>query len=102
MSAVILYGPKGCGKTTHAKALAAKFGCELIVDGWDYRWHKIIDGALHLTCKPCAKMAGPDIAYTEFPKHFDHTAKNGARSIHPMSKRHSGLKPEFASMESSP
>lgn len=29
---VVVYGPQGCGKTTHAKALAKHFGVAHIVD----------------------------------------------------------------------
>ena len=31
---VIVYGPAGCGKSTHAVALAAHFGKSRIVDDW--------------------------------------------------------------------
>lgn len=32
---LIVHGPQGCGKTRHAQALAAHFGCSQIVDGWN-------------------------------------------------------------------
>lgn len=31
---IIIHGPQGCGKTTHAQALAEHFGCSFIQDGW--------------------------------------------------------------------
>jgi len=31
---VIVYGPAGCGKTTNAEALRAKYGCAKVVDGF--------------------------------------------------------------------
>lgn len=33
-SAVVVYGPQGCGKTRHAAALAAHFGVGVIIDEW--------------------------------------------------------------------
>ena len=32
---IIIHGQQGCGKTTHAKALAARFGCSSVVDDWN-------------------------------------------------------------------
>lgn len=32
---VIIHGPQGCGKTTHAKPLAQHFGCARVVDDWN-------------------------------------------------------------------
>lgn len=32
---VIVFGPKGSGKTQHAEALRQHFGMERIVDNWD-------------------------------------------------------------------
>jgi ABC-type cobalamin/Fe3+-siderophores transport system ATPase subunit len=32
---VVVYGPKGCGKTTLAEALRDYFGCGRIIDNWD-------------------------------------------------------------------
>lgn len=45
---VIIHGPQGCGKTTHAKALAAHFGCSYIVDNWNGEW-PVPEGALVLS-----------------------------------------------------
>ena len=33
---IIIHGPQGCGKTTHAAALASHFGCHTIVDEEDW------------------------------------------------------------------
>lgn len=45
---VVIHGPKGCGKTRNAQALAAHFGCSSVVDDWNGRdW--IDDGSLVLT-----------------------------------------------------
>lgn len=46
---VIIYGPMACGKTRNRQALAARFGCSVIVDDWLEREHVIVPGALHLT-----------------------------------------------------
>lgn len=49
MSATILiHGPKACGKTRNAQALAAHFGCSRIVDDWNGR-DRVAPGALVLT-----------------------------------------------------
>lgn len=34
LHAAVVYGPPGCGETTHAVALAAHFGKSRIVDNW--------------------------------------------------------------------
>ncbi len=56
---VIIYGPQGCGKTTHAKALAKHLGLSHIIDdGRDEEgnlWHSdyaIPEGTLVLTSAP--------------------------------------------------
>lgn len=36
MSAVIIYGPQGCGKTRFASMLAAHYGKSTIVDDWSF------------------------------------------------------------------
>lgn len=46
--AVVIWGPPACGKTYHAQALAAEFGCTMIVDDWHPSAPLIVD-ALHLT-----------------------------------------------------
>lgn len=48
MNTVIVYGPRGCGKTTNAEALRKHLCCERIVDDWS-AGRKVIEGALHLT-----------------------------------------------------
>ena len=34
VAGVVVYGPPGCGKSTHASALARHYGKERIVDDW--------------------------------------------------------------------
>lgn len=34
---VVIYGPQGCGKTRHADALQARYGCANVIDEWDGR-----------------------------------------------------------------
>ncbi len=34
---IVVYGPKGCGKTRNAKAIAKAFGLGDIVDDWEPR-----------------------------------------------------------------
>lgn len=46
---VIVYGPQGSGKTINRRVLAARFGCEAIVDDWT-PVRRMSRGALHLTC----------------------------------------------------
>lgn len=48
MKSVIIFGPPGTGKTTHAQRLAKHFGCIHINDGWDGR-STLKDGTLALT-----------------------------------------------------
>jgi hypothetical protein len=46
VTAIIIYGPKGSGKTTHAKALAAHYGKANIVDDFAFyssRWRRVSD-----------------------------------------------------------
>ena len=31
----VIYGPQGCGKTTHKAALAAHFGLSHVMDDWN-------------------------------------------------------------------
>lgn len=49
---VVIYGPAGCGKTTHAVALAASFGKTRIVDDWQPGGPLPAD-TLALTSEPC-------------------------------------------------
>lgn len=48
---VIVYGPQGCGKSTHAEALARHFGLSVIHDDdyIDQRKYRAA-GTLYLTC----------------------------------------------------
>ena len=48
MSAIIVCGPQGCGKTTIAVALARQLGCTRIVDDWDGKM-RLAKNALALT-----------------------------------------------------
>lgn len=48
---VVIYGPQGCGKTTHALALAAYFGKTRIVDDWE-PGYRVQDDTLALTSIP--------------------------------------------------
>ena len=45
---VIVYGPKGCGKTRNAEHLRQYFGCTEINDDCDGRPMIVKDGYLHL------------------------------------------------------
>lgn len=49
-TAVIVYGPPGCGKTQHSEKLCEKFNCNKIIDDWQPE-QEITSGALHLTTK---------------------------------------------------
>lgn len=46
---VVVFGPRGCGKTHNAEALAAHFGLRIVVDDWDPHRHVLTPGALHLS-----------------------------------------------------
>lgn len=46
---VVVFGPRGCGKTFNANALAAHFGLHIVVDDWDPHMHRLTPGALHLS-----------------------------------------------------
>lgn len=54
---VYVVAPQGAGKTQHAAALAARFGCSTIVDDWDGA-SPVPAGALVLTSIPLAELAG--------------------------------------------
>jgi hypothetical protein len=47
---VIVYGPKGCGKTRNADRIRRHFGCRQVVDGW-MPGEPLVAGAVHLTCE---------------------------------------------------
>lgn len=50
---IVIYGPPGCGKSTHAAALAAHFGKSRIVDDWQ-PGGRVGDDTLALTNIPHA------------------------------------------------
>lgn len=51
---VVVFGPKGCGKTTYASLIAAALGLTQIIDDGDSRQKFPALGALILTCEtPC-------------------------------------------------
>lgn len=60
--AVIIYGPQGCGKTTHAEKLARHFGKQQVIEADDWRQPTFPDDALVLTNS--AKLA-----YTHSERH---------------------------------
>lgn len=50
MPTVIAHGPMACGKSRNSDALAARFGCDVVVEDWS-PGDQIEPGALHLTCQ---------------------------------------------------
>jgi tRNA A37 N6-isopentenylltransferase MiaA len=54
---VIVCGPKGCGKTTHAEQLRKHFGLTSIVDDWDGSHPYPTFDALVLTSNPDPRIA---------------------------------------------
>ena len=48
MKSLIVYGPRGCGKTTHAAKIASYYGLTTIVDPWDGASFEA-EGHLYLT-----------------------------------------------------
>jgi len=58
----VVYGPQGCGKTTHAEALAEFLGCARVVDGDWYSGASLTPGALHLTSETPAEMPAAVLA----------------------------------------
>lgn len=56
MQSVVIHGPQGCGKTTHAEALARHFGCTQVVQDWN-GLDPLPAGALGLTNAPAARLA---------------------------------------------
>lgn len=65
-TAVIVYGPTGCGKTRNAHRIAAYLGYEIIIDEWTAD-DPITPNALHLTTlTPDRFPAGVKVlSYTE-------------------------------------
>lgn len=53
---VIIVGPQGCGKSTHAVGIAQRFGCVRIVDPWDGR-SELLPGTVAVTNVPMADIA---------------------------------------------
>lgn len=51
MKTVVVYGPQGCGKTTHAYELMKKHGCTILLDDWDGH-APLQPGTLALTHEP--------------------------------------------------
>ena len=47
---IVVYGPKGCGKTTNAERLREKFGCFGVLDEVQNGFY--VKGYLHLTSMP--------------------------------------------------
>jgi MoxR-like ATPase len=56
--AVIVHGPQGCGKTRHAKALAAHFGKIRVVDDW-FKGEPLTSSDLALTNDD--RVSGPNV-----------------------------------------
>ena len=48
MTTIIVHGPEASGKTRNAHSLAARLGCERVVDNWT-PLRRLTPGALHLT-----------------------------------------------------
>lgn len=55
---IVIYGPKACGKTTHAEQLRKHLGLDTVVDDWDGRARYPATGALVLTNHPDADVRG--------------------------------------------
>jgi len=53
---IVIYGPRACGKTTHAEQLRAHFDLETTVDDWDGVSAYPRKGALVLTSNPDARV----------------------------------------------
>jgi RecA/RadA recombinase len=53
---IVIYGPRACGKTTHADQLRAHFDLETTVDDWDGVSAYPREGALVLTSNPDAQV----------------------------------------------
>ncbi|MEN5425932.1 hypothetical protein ABE522_06115 [Stenotrophomonas pennii] len=57
---IVIYGPRACGKTTHAEQLRVHFELETTVDDWDGVSAYPREGALVLTSNPEAQVQGSD------------------------------------------
>lgn len=57
---IVIYGPRACGKTTHAEQLRVLFELETTVDDWDGVSAYPREGALVLTSNPDAQVRGTD------------------------------------------
>ena len=57
---LIVYGPRGCGKTKNAEALAKHFGCSRILDDWNGR-DRFEGGTLALT-----NLDPRDVRFSDF------------------------------------
>lgn len=57
---IVIYGPRACGKTTHAEQLRVHFELETTVDDWDGVSAYPLEGALVLTSNPDAQVRGTD------------------------------------------
>lgn len=57
---IVIYGPRGCGKTKHAEQLRVHFELETTVDDWDGVSAYPREGALVLTSNPDAQVRGTD------------------------------------------
>lgn len=62
---IVVYGPKACGKTRNAAALAAHFNVWVVVDDWLPGQHKLTPGALHLTYVPHPKVDAKVYAFSK-------------------------------------
>lgn len=57
---IVIYGPRACGKTTHAEQLRVHFELETTVDDWDGVSAYPREGALVLTGNPDPQVRGTD------------------------------------------
>jgi SpoVK/Ycf46/Vps4 family AAA+-type ATPase len=71
MSIVIVHGPQGTGKTTHAEALRQHYKCSRIVDGWCEESRAALrQGDLALTNQsPPFDVSGATVVDIETAKH---------------------------------
>ena len=60
--ALVMFGPKACGKTRFAKQIAAHFGIKNIADNWDRKRDSLKENTLHI----CVEYPGsryPSISF---------------------------------------